>query len=215
MNKIILGVNALLVIAVGYLFFRVTGNNDNSEDLGAKQDTVSVQIKKPEEIIKKNIPATGKIAFVDIEKLNDESQFVDYMMKKLTASRKNIEASLENLGMQYEKKMQEYQASASAGIAPKSELAAKEKEIQNIEREAQNKQIQMDNLARELNEKNEQFQDDVRRIIKDNYADKFDYVLTFSKSIPSMLYGSDSFDITDEVIELLNSEFQSKKPGKK
>ena len=84
------------------------------------------------------------------------------------------------------------------------------KEIQAIEREVQNKQVQMDNLAMEMNDKNNAFQNEVRRFIQEKYEGKFDYVLTFSESIPSMLYGNSALDITHEVIVQLNEDYKNK-----
>ncbi len=210
MNKILIGVNAVLIIAVAYLFVKVNSSaeviNESSSD--------NKEIKAPVVVETKNLPVTGKIAFVNIDSVNEQSLFVDYMIKKLKSSRAAIEASVENLGMQYQNKVKEYQTSASAGIAPESEMAAKAKEIQAIEREVQNKQIQMDNLALELTEKNEAFQDEVRQFIKETYAGKYDYVLTFSEAIPSMLYGNSAFDITKEVIFQLNENYKNKNAKK-
>lgn len=207
MNKVILTVNGLLVLAVGYLFYKV-----NSSNSGSTEESSSTENRKTPVVIEnKNIPVTGKIAFVNIDSVNEQSLFVDYMIKKLKGSKASIEASVENLSMQYQNKVKEYQASASAGIAPESELAAKAKEIQAIEREVQNKQIQMDNLAIEMNDKNNQFQNEVRDFIKEHYAGKYDYVLTFSEAIPSMLYGNAALDITREVILQLNEDYKSRK----
>lgn len=211
MTKILITVNAVLVIAVAYLFFKVNSNNsvsseeNNNSDLNSKQAAVEM----------KDVPVTGKIAFVNIDSLNEKSLFVEDMVRKLKSSRAAIEASVENLGLQYQNKVKEYQASASAGIAPEAELMAKAKEIQAIEREVQNKQIQMDNLAMDLNDKNNAFQEEVRVFVKEMYTGKYDYVLTFSSSIPSMLYGNNSNDITQEVISQLNERYLVEKKNRK
>jgi outer membrane protein len=210
MNKILIGLNVVLTLAVAYLFYKTSSSSGNAEGTAAGGDDV-----KSEVVELKNVPVTGKIAFVNIDSLNEKSLFVEDMVRKLKSSRAAIEASVENLGLQYQNKVKEYQASASAGIAPESELAAKAKEIQAIEREVQNKQIQMDNLALDLNEKNNAFQDEVRAFIKEAYDGKFDYVLTMSTSIPSMLYGSKAYDITQEVIAQLNERYLSRKQKNK
>ncbi len=210
MNKILLGVNAFLVLAVAYLFYKTSGTPSNSTDSSNQEN--KTETEKPVE--KKEVPVTGKIAFVNIDSINEKSLFVDYMVRKLKTSRANLEAAMENLSMQYQKKMEEYQASANAGIAPESELAAKAKEIRAIENEANNKQLQMDNLTRELNEKNNAFQEEVRKYIKETYEGKYDYVLTYSEAIPSMLYGNSAYDITSEVIYALNENYKKKNPKK-
>lgn len=207
MNKILITVNALLVIAVGYLFYQVGGNKTADTD---SQETTE-EVKKPVIVENKNVPITGKIAFINIDQINEKSLFVMDMVKKLEKTKNSIEASLENLGMRYEEKVKDYQSSASAGIIPESELASKAKEIQNIEKDAQSKRLQMDNLGIELNEKNETFKAEIKSIITEKYSGKFDYVLTYSENVPLIVYGNPSFDITEEVIAQINETYKSKK----
>ncbi len=212
MNKVLIGVNALLVIAVAYLFYKTSGSSVGTVE-GSNNNEEKTEIAKPVE--KKEVPITGKIAFVNLDSLNERSLYVDYMTKKLRSSQASIEGSLENLSMQYQKKMEEYQTSASAGIAPESELAAKAREIQKIETDAKNKQMQMDNLMMEMNDKKMEFQEEVRAYIKENYASKYDYVFTYSETVPIMLYGSPSAEITNEVIYAINEKFKAKQASNK
>jgi len=137
------------------------------------------------------------------------------MVKKLERTKSSIEASLENLGMKYEEKVKDYQSSAGAGIMPENELAAKAREIQAIEKEAQGKRVQMDNLGIELNEKNDVFKDEIKNLILDKYAGKFDYVLTYSENVPLIVYGNPAFDVTDEVIVQINESYKNRKVAKK
>jgi len=207
MNKILITVNALLVIAVGYLFYLVGGSKAaDSDNIENKEEA-----KKPVVVENKNVPVTGKIAFINIDQINEKSLFVMDMVKKLEKTKNSIEASLENLGMRYEEKVKDYQSSASAGIIPENELASKAKEIQNIEKDAQSKRLQMDNLGIELNEKNESFKNEIKNLITEKYSGKFDYVLTYSESVPLIVYGNPSFDITEEVIVQMNESYKNKK----
>lgn len=207
MNKILIAVNALLVVAVGYLFTQIgTGRSADANTEENKEE-----VKKPVFVESKNVPITGKIAFINIDQINEKSLFVMDMVKKLEKTKNSIEASLENLGMRYEEKVKDYQSSASAGIIPESELAAKAKEIQNIEKDAQGKRLQMDNLGIELNEKNEAFKSEIKTLINEKYSGKFDYVLTYSENVPLIVYGNPSFDITEEVISEINENYKAKK----
>lgn len=207
MNKILIAVNVLLVAAVGYLFTQI-GRNTSADP---NPEGTKEEVKKPVIVENKNVPVTGKIAFINIDQINEKSLFVMDMVKKLEKTRNSIEASLENLSMRYEEKVKDYQSSASAGIIPESELAAKAKEIQGIERDAQGKRMQMENLGIELNEKNDAFKAEIKTLINDKYSGKFDYVLTYSESVPLIVYGNPSFDITDEVIVQINENYKSKK----
>lgn len=153
MNKILIGVNAILVIAVGYLFFAINNLGVKSEPgKQAEQETKSTPppVVSVEQV--GNIP-TGKVAYVNIDKLNDESLEINDIANESKRRLNALESSLESLSMKYQKKVEEYQTSAKAGIAPASEMQNKEREIASIEKEAQDKQIQRENLTMDIDRK--------------------------------------------------------------
>ncbi len=210
MNKILVGVNAILVVAVAFLFYKINTLSSTPEP------TPTVEKKEPETKTVKtveqvgNIP-TGKIAYINIDKLNEESLEISDLVNESKRRKTSIEASMENLNIQYQKKVEEYQMSAKAGIAPASEMQAKEKEIMSLEKEAQNKQIQMDNLSLDINDKNFNFQKGVKDFLIKWNQGRFDYILSYSDAVPSMLLGNTTLEVTDEVIKQLNEEYKQRK----
>ena len=215
MNRILLGVNVLLVAAVAILFYKVysvesptkveaTENTKESEkDVKAKPES-----KHLEQV--GNVP-TGKIAFVDIDKLNEESLEIGDLVSETKRRKVNIEASMESLNMQYQRKVEEFQNSQKAGIASQGELEAKAREIQALETEASNKQLQMDNLSMDISTKNSNFQKSVRDFLIKWNDGKYDYILSYSEAIPSMLLGNTTLEVTNEVIAELNKQYKQKK----
>lgn len=217
MNKILIGVNAVLIAAVAFLFFKVSSLAPSSAEAAAPEKTdAAAPEKTPEAIVKQvgNDP-TGKIAYINIDELNEKSIEINDMINEAKKRRNNIEGSLENLNMQYQKKMEDYQNSAKAGIASQSDMQMKEKEIMAIEKEAQNKQLQMENLTMDIGEKNTAFQKNVKNyLIKWNNG-RFDYILSYSDAVPSMLLGNTSLEITTEIIDALNAEYKQRNVKKK
>jgi outer membrane protein len=213
MNKIIIGLNVLLIACVAFLFYKVYSNptTDNPQAL-AEEDTKKIEKPKVVETVG-NTP-TGKIAYVNIDRLNEESLEIGDLVTESKRRKNSIEASVENLSIQYQKKVEEFQNSQKAGIAPESELRAKAKEIEAIEKEAQNKQIQMDNLSMDINDKNIAFQKNVKDFLVKWNNGRYDYILSYSEAVPSMLLGNGTLEITDEVITELNKEYKERK-GKK
>jgi len=213
MNKIIIGVNVLLIVAVSFLFYKVSSITSNEN----KSITTEVNNAEPEKITAAkittpvgNVP-TGKIAFVNIDVLNEKSLEVIDLIAESKRKKTNIEASVENLSMQYQKKVEEFQMSQKAGIAPQSELEAKAREIQAIEKEAQNKQIQMDNLSLDIGEKNASFQKNVKEFLIKWNNGQYDFILSYSDAIPSMLLGNATLDITDTILNQLNEDYKKRK----
>lgn len=217
MNKIIIGVNVVLIAAVGYLFYKVndmgSSTTEKTETIEEnKSDIKSVETKTAAPV--GNTP-TGKIAFVNIDILNDKSLEVIDLIAESKRKKSSIEASVENLSMQYQKKVEEFQMSQKAGIAPQSELEAKAREIQAIEKEAQNKQIQMDNLSIDIGEKNASFQKNVKDFLVKWNNGKYDYILSYSDAVPTMLLGNATLDITDQIVTQFNDEYKERKGKKK
>lgn len=216
MNKILVGVNAILIAAVAFLFFKVNSINTSTENQADAKDESAVETKKEEAKPVEQIgnTPTGKIAYINIDKLNEESLEIEALVAETKKRKSSIEASVESLSMQYQKKMEEYQISAKAGIASQGEMQAKEKEILGLEKEAQNKQLQMDNLSMDINQKNANFQQNVRDFLIKWNKGRYDYILSYSDVSPTMLLGNTTLEITDEVIKELNSDYKQQKKSK-
>lgn len=214
MNKILIGVNALLVIAVGYLFFTINNIGTKTEPTKeVEQETkpTTKPIVSVEQV--GNIP-TGKVAYINIDKLNDESLEINDIANESKRRLNALESSLESLSMKYQKKVEEYQTSAKAGIAPASEMQNKEKEIASIEKEAQDKQLQRENLTMDISDKNAAFQKTVKDFLIKWNKGRYDFIFSYSETVPTLLLGNTSLEITDEVIKLLNEEYKLRKTKK-
>lgn len=212
-----IGVNAVLVVAVAFLFYQV--NSGGSAEKAETTEAVRTEDKSeaPEAALKTeqvaNVP-TGKIAYVDIDRLNDESLEIGDLVSETQRRKNMIEASMESLNDQYAKEVEDFQRSQRAGIASQSDLEAKARKIQQLENEAQNKQLQMDKLSMDMNEKNNRFQKNVRDLLLKWNAGRYDYILSYSEAIPSMLLGNASLEVTDEVIRELNEAYKASKAQK-
>jgi outer membrane protein len=214
MNKLLLVLNALLIIAVAFLFYKInslSGDKSGDEKLEVNAEIKTDTVKKQITPVAIGTPPTGKIAYLNLDVLNESSLEVLDLVKEAKNRKAGIEASLETLSMNYQKKMQEYQVSAKAGIASESEMEGKAREIQSLEKEAQNKQLQMDNLTNDIGEKNALFQQTIKSFLVKWNSGKYDYILSYSDAVPTMLVGNATLDITTEVVELINNEYKAKK----
>lgn len=217
MNKVLVGLNAFLVAAVAFLFFKVYSNTSASsvsDESTIKQTDSAANSKPLPRVTQVGTTPTGKIAFINIDKLNEESLEIADLVAETKRRKGAIEKSMENLNLLYNKKVEDFQMSQKAGIATQADMESKAREIQSIEGEAQNKQIQMDNLSVEINDKNSNFQKNVRDFLIKWNNGRFDYVLSYSEAIPSMLLGNTTLEITDEVILELNNQYKLKRNKK-
>ncbi|MEI6021868.1 MAG: OmpH family outer membrane protein, partial [Bacteroidota bacterium] len=208
------GLNIVLTLAVLFLFYKVYQPSKQTETEESKTGESKL---KAETKIKTQMPSnapTGKIVFVNIDRLNEESAEITDLVKESTQRKNAIESSIANLSNLYQKKVEDYQTSAKAGIAPASEMQNKEREIMSLQKEAENKQMQMDNLSLDLNDKNAAFQKTVRDFLIKWNQGRYDYVISYSETVPTMLLGNASLEITDEVIAALNAEYKIRKSKK-
>jgi outer membrane protein len=217
MNKALIVLTSLLLAAVVFLFVKVFNMNSATPAETEKQEEPKEKVReeKPAKVDQPaNVP-TGRIAYVNIDRLNEESLEIRDLVAESKRRQGSIEASVESLQQRYQQKVEEFQRSQRAGIAPESELRAKAKEIEDIEREAANKQVQMDRLTMDISDKNAAFQQTVRDYLVRWNGGKYDFVLSFSEAIPTVLLGNSSLEVTDEVIEGLNNEYKDRKTKKK
>jgi len=213
MNKFLISFLALLTFAVIFLFFKLNSLQSSGNKIEESGIEKSDSIKKGSSKVFNQIESipTGKIAYLNIDRLNEESLEIADLVSETKRRKANIEASVESLSMQYRKKVEAYQLSAKAGIASQSELKTAENEIMALEKEAQNKQLQMDNLSMDINQKNAKFQKNVRDFLVQWNNAKFDYIFSYSESVPSMLLGNKTLEITDVLIKEINNEYKSSK----
>jgi outer membrane protein len=215
-NRILIVLNGILLVAVAVLFyFHFSGAPDaQAESVPQERAEAQPEAAPPPPSTEPGRAPTGKIAFVNIDRLNEESLEIINLISESKRRKSAIEQSVESLSQEYQKKVEEFQTSQKAGIAPESELRKKAQDIERIEKEAQEKQMLMDRLSMEINDKNEAFQKTVREYMKKWNDGRYDFVLSYSEAIPSMLIGNPSLEVTDEIIKGLNDEYKSSKSKK-
>lgn len=160
-----------------------------------------------------NLPDT-KIAFVNIDTLNEKYLYISDYVKVMKKKKETLEAQLQSMMTQFQQDYETFQQSVQAGIAPQAELEKQKRKLEQQQKDIQNKQLQMDNLALELQEKNEQLQKDIKEFIKRFNNGKYDYIVSYSDALPNVLFAKPEYDITKEVLEALNKEYLEKKNKK-
>jgi len=152
----------------------------------------------------------GRIAFVNTDSINEKYLYISDIVKQMKARKEKIEAQLQSMMNQFQQDYEAYQQSVQAGIAPPSELEKQKRKLEQLQRDIQNKQLQMDNLVAEIQEKNEQLQKDIKEFMNRFNNGKYDFILSYSEAMPNVLYANPKYDITNEVIKALNDEYLQK-----
>jgi outer membrane protein len=203
--------NAVLVIAVGvlfYLFFSqksATAGAVADEKKGSKNETVAKTIadqKMPE----------GKIAFIDMDSISMKYEFVKDQGKALNNRSTFLNSQYEKMVMDFQTEYQALQQSAQAGIATQSQLETKQMELQKKQQEILNKENELKGLEMERDKMIGETIRQINEFIK-RYNEQYHYEFILSKSsmLNTIVYASPKNDLTEAVVNGLNEEYRAKK----
>ena len=154
-----------------------------------------------------------KIAHVDVEEILKEYKGSKKAEEEMKAQSEKMANELDQLAIPFQQKVQEYQQtsqslSTSARQAKEQELMQEQQMIQ------QRQQIAQQQVQAEGQKKIDKINEDIEGFLE-GYAKSngYTYILGTSEQTKSVLYGQESLNITAEVIEALNSDYDSKEPA--
>ncbi len=154
-----------------------------------------------------------KIAYVDLEEILKEYDGAVKAEEEMKVKSEQISQQLDQMALPLQQKIQEYQQnkdnlSASARQKQEAELMQQQQQFQQQQQMAQ-QQLQAEGQAMyaKINEDIESFLADYGK------SNGYTYILGSSVQTKSVLYGEESLDITETVIEALNSNSESETPA--
>lgn len=211
MKNLSLILNGVLAIAVAILFYQVntlkTSNHVTEQLDNADSSASKVTIN---EIGPTNL-AEAKMAFINIDSINSSYLYIADYAKKSRNQMQNIESQIESLTVSFQNEYQSYQESAQRGVAPQSQLEAMEKSLQAKEQEIKNKQIALQELQYKQQDEALKLNEKLQQVVDTYNNGKFDYVFTYSESVPFLVFKNKKLDITADIVKILNDEYNAKK----
>jgi len=185
----------VLTIAIAFLFYQNSGSS--STGLGAST-------------------ADGKrIVFVNSDSLLTNYQFYKDAQKEFENKGYRLQVDLGQKEQSLQAELQAIQQRASAMTQAElqaADMMLKKKGAQ-LQQYSQQKQAE---LGQEQAKKNEELYNNIRDYIsKTNKANKYEFVLGYSKVGGGILFADPSVDVTQKIIEGLNKEYAATKGDKK
>lgn len=212
LSKISLGINAVLIVAVGYLFLRKPSHAPLTDVETGKE------VKIAEAFSGEESPRPVVLAYVNGDTLNERYAFIVEKSEQLESKMKAAEARVKK---EYGTRQQEWQ-SLMAYAEKNQNMSDKEAMVlQNrmAELQAEMDQIQqreMGTLQKQEAKLQEELQKRVNKFLEVYSKQKgIDYVVNHQSSFQVLLYGSSAYDITDEVLAGLNAEYAKEKEAEK
>jgi outer membrane protein len=160
-------------------------------------------------------PVAGtNIAYVDLDTLEGNYKYFKQKKSEFETKDKNLGAELERAANEIQTEYAGLQARAQQGKLSETEGAAAEKRLmqkqQDLEKRRQNEGTA---LLDDQEKFNKELQDNIRGFLN-GYAEEkgYDYILAYTSS-STILYANEELDVTQDVIDALNSgkKFNTKK----
>lgn len=156
-----------------------------------------------------------KIVYVNADTLSAQYEYFKDAKAKLEGKAKKAQENLQSKGQAFQRELAEAEQkaatmSASERQATEERLARKQQELAQLNQNAsaslaQDEQSEMTAVYNSIT-------DYLTKHAKDN---GYQYVLTYSKTNPAVIYADEKLDITKEVVAALNKEYKAKKTDKK
>jgi len=192
-QQFILIVFGIAIIALFVIVFSLNNNTDASNNDNVKDTTIHKE---------------HKIAFVNVDTLLKRYEFYNVLEKRLMDKQKSLENDLNRKMIAFEKEAQDFQRklqtnsflSQESAQRQEQELIIKQQNLYKLREELSNE------LAQETQNLEKQLLDTVTNFLKEfNANKKYDYILNKA----AILYGDESLDITDTLINLLNKRYKA------
>ncbi len=203
-------INGILVVAVAILFYQVHSLK-NSGDVSLQNE---VENKNPIIVTSASNLADAKIAYINTDSINEHYAYIADFTKVLKSKKSVIESQMQTLTTRFQKDYESFQQSAQAGIASEADLMKQKTNLERQQQDIANKELQMQNLGIELEEKNIELNKNVKDFLAKYNNGKFDYVLSYSDMMPTILLVNPKLDITNDILKGINQEYKNKKNKK-
>lgn len=187
--------NAILLVAVIYLFTQLPGGEKSSETSTNSQVSAS-----------QNSSHGGSIVFVEYDSILFKYNMVSDMQEELLAERSRLESRLQTEVNKYRSEVQTFQERAPyfserQRNIEQERLMAKEQEIMQLEQ----------NLSMEFAQRQEALNLKLEQQLQDLFSSeeyKNQHVMIFGKGTGSnLLFADSTLNITQKVVEKLNSDY--------
>ena len=212
MNKnVSVFLNVVLLISVAVLYYLHFSSLPKSAEVTAKSND-STLASKPIVMQPKVIKAS-KIVYVNLDVLSEKYEFLKDVSKSVQAEQHSYETQYQTAGQKLQADYQEFQAKADKGLL--SENQVKTEQDAFAKRKEDLDQIQRKSAA--LEDKVQAITEEARKNLTDyikeyNKEGHYNYVLGYSEGpLSPVLLANDSFDITNEILDGLNAQYNAKK----
>lgn len=213
MKNISLLLNAALIIAVGFLYYKqFSGNSPAGADASVKTDSSGTAVIPALPSAAASLPKNTNIVFVNADSVFEHYEYA----KSAKASGESRVAGYEKnyrLKMEaFQKEYNDYMEKAGAGQYTKEQGLAIEATLMKKRDELMAMEQNQDKVLGEVDKTNLDVQKKVYDYLQQfNKENGYHCVLAYTRSGGGVLGVNESLDVTNKILEGLNSEYKASK----
>lgn len=196
MKNVLIAINAVLLIAVGVLYYLYFSKN-NKPSVSVKSSSAAT-------------PKTGEcsIAYFELDSLTSSLSIIKDVNAELSKEEDKINGELRRLQKMYNDKISEYQKQAQSMSQIESERA--NKDILQLQETIRGKQQEMDQKYQDLQmRKKQEIKTKIEDYLKEyNKTRGYSYILAYEPGI--IFYRDTMYNITGDLVKGLNDQYKKK-----
>ena len=153
------------------------------------------------------VAAGGRIAFVNIDSLETHYEYLKEKREEFKRRQSQMESELQRSAAQMQTDIEEVQKKAQANTLTQSEYETAQKRIGQAQQSLENrKQSMTDQLMKEQEDFNKELKTKLDLFMEEyNKSHHYDFILSYSGAVSSILYADKAFDITKDVTDGMNA----------
>lgn len=202
--------NVLLLLVVS--IFISCGQQSNEKE---QAEEAVVQSSKCREQNSKSKEQSSKlkIAWVQLDSVQNNYEYYKEIQKELESKQAKAESTMEQKGKTFAAQYQALQKRAQSGELTQEEYEKEGLRLQQAQANLESLEAKLSmQLQKDAIERQKALVDTVRAQVKAYAKEKgYDFVLCQSNDINNILYAGEAYDVTDEIIALLNKHYKKQK----
>lgn len=200
-------ISTLLAVAVAIVLAACNGNKSGEAESVDAEPAANSEVKG----------GSLKIAFVLIDTLTSQYERCKELEEEFAKKRTNAESTVNSKGKSFAEQVQEFQRKAQSNQLTQQQYESEQARLAKLQQDVQ---ALSDRLSASLQEEYatqmKALTDTIQSFMKSYAKQKgYDFILCKSSGIDNVLYANDQYDITNEVVTVLNKRYGKEKKADK
>ena len=206
--------NVVLAIAVAVLYYLHFSSPKGAEVVAESNDSTST---KPATVLAPKEIKESKIVYVNLDVLNEKYEYIQEVSASAKAEQRSLESQYQSKAQKLQDDYVAYQTKAQQGLLSENQARTEEEALMKRKEELDQLELKNQALMERIQEKTDDMNENLKAYIKEyNKNSGYHYVLGYSNSpLSQLLLADDSLDITQEILEGLNTQYREQKGKKK